>query len=373
MKFLNLNIVTFLFCGFITHSLLGEVMSPKPKSRPVRAGHIKLSPETDFSKPVAFSSSGWTKFEDVLVGTYDSKWLGAISTDSFKHRWWSEVPSELSVQASAHKGSLLVGFKDGSLWKMDLASGDKLWEQKLDSFLAREPLILDATIIVVSANQSIYALDSNNGKIKWVQSSSDNTDLTVQKTAPVSLHAQSVLLGLANGDVNSYDLDKGDLLWNYSSSNSNDSSRFKDVMGPIQVVGSSMIITRYDGLIESVSLNKNRSVIWKKETFGISDNVLSGGRLFVGTVNGHIIAYNPATGEELWNKQVANSIGSLYVKDEKIFACNSEGLISAINAIDGELLWYDTLSNTVVGKPIELNHTVYFQTANKNLYGYKIR
>lgn len=77
----------------------------------------------------------------------------------------------------------------------------------------------------------------------------------------------------------------------------------------------------------------------RSNTFG-GGLALAGGRLFVATGYGQVLALDPATGKPLWRQNVSAPVhGAPTVADGRVFAITVENQLEALAADDGHRLW----------------------------------
>src|SRR6185312_16295985 len=66
-----------------------------------------------------------------------------------------------------------IGSSDGSIYAINLTSGQKLWAYKTGGAVESSPLILDGKVIAGSADNSLYAVDLASGKLLWKYETGD--------------------------------------------------------------------------------------------------------------------------------------------------------------------------------------------------------
>jgi outer membrane protein assembly factor BamB len=99
--------------------------------------------------------------EDGVVAVYDAE--GDLL-------WKRDFPAQASAP-SASPGSVYAGFSDGMVRRMDLHSGETLWETDLTPSPVRNvisrPVLAGSTVLVGTCDSRLVALDAGNGAVKW--------------------------------------------------------------------------------------------------------------------------------------------------------------------------------------------------------------
>ena len=87
------------------------------------------------------------------------------------------------------------------------------------------------------------------------------------------------------------------------------------------------------------------------DRFG-SDVTVAGGRLYVGTHDGHVLALDPATGARLWDFATGDSVlAAPSVDSGRVYAGSFDKHVYALDAGSGRLLWKRDTQGAVVSTP----------------------
>ena len=87
------------------------------------------------------------------------------------------------------------------------------------------------------------------------------------------------------------------------------------------------------------------------DRFG-SDVTVGGGRLYVGTHDGHVVALDPAKGERLWDFATGDSVLATPALDSgRVYAGSYDKSVYALDAATGALLWKRATEGAVVSTP----------------------
>ena len=79
---------------------------------------------------------------------------------------------------------------------------------------------------------------------------------------------------------------------------------------------------------------------------------VAGGRVFAASVDGGIHAYNAASGERIWTKEIDSVSGGPGASDTLVVAGTIEGQVIALDAETGEERWRVRVSSEVISPPV---------------------
>jgi len=354
--------------------LLGGASCVAPeKNGPFRLGVMELSPELDSVKPLAAADfSGWVYSEGVLVGAIDKKWVAGQSLDTGKVLWWLPASTPLAAPVTAIDQSVILGFRDGKVSKVNVLTGKVDWSATLDSFISRSLVLSGSTLLAFTAGQQLYGLDFNTGKVSWVYDGGFPDGLVLQGGAPPAIFRQQIIVGYASGEIHSVNLNTGALMWKYSAEEYVD-QRFHDVVGEIVVIGSGFLVSRYDGSVARIGIDGNDvRKIWSDTVNNVTTSSYREGRFFVGCLNGDVISFDVQTGRKIWTTKTGQSVTTLTPGDSTIYASGGNGRINAINSENGDVIWFDDIGAEIVRRPFLYKDGIFFATGFKNIYGYKV-
>jgi outer membrane protein assembly factor BamB len=346
------------------------------KERPYKLGAWVLSRNLDREKPLAsVISPGMSLSKDVLVVAYDQEWVGGFSVSKHKNLWWYKSNGGLTAPPTISGDAVILGFRDGSVHKVDLLSGQKVWDTRLDTFPAREIAIHDNQLLIVTASQSLHNVDFASGRSKWLFDGGSPDFLTIRTLAAPTVNRGTVYFGIASGEVLGVDLASGKEVLRVNPDPT--PSRFRDVVGPLYVAAADkLLVSRSDGLVSCLYTDgaKKGSSCWEKplHSDGITATHFAEGTLFIGTFNGYISAIAAQQGKKLWQQDTNGTISSLTLSKGTLYSSTTKGKITALVAADGTYRWSDHLESLVTSAPVMSEEGIYFLTGQNSIYGYRL-
>lgn len=98
----------------------------------------------------------------------------------------------------------------------------------------------------------------------------------------------------------------------------------------------------HTGVFAEPALQSYGGLAWRVQTGGAirSTPVVAGGRLFIGSLDGHVYAFDPRTGRELWRFRAAAAVdGSPAVRGGTVYVTDHASTLYALDAAAGGLRW----------------------------------
>lgn len=228
--------------------------------------------------------------------------------------------------------------------------GRILWRKRdLDYFensrygAVSSPLLTDDTVIVVQESEFgskrptwIAAFDKQSGRTRWkINAESMHNCYTTALLYQDGANTQ--LLTSSWENVTSYDVESGERLWMQEIPTQQLVASMAR-LGELLCVGGSTwgpkVITMMR--LNSTEKGTNANILWqsKRGAPGNSSPVIYNGKLFVVTDTGIMTCYDAVSGTVLWDKRLRRGryLLSLVAGDEKVYACNTKGVITVIAA-----------------------------------------
>jgi outer membrane protein assembly factor BamB len=350
-----------------------SVPARPPTERPFRTTFMALNPGLDQQKPLAaMDPAGFIVNSGLLIGQIEDGWVGGFSLATKTYQWWYDGKVTMTSPPGAFGASVVVGFRDGKLVRLDAETGRKIWTANIDSFTERPMLLNDKTLYVVSAAQVLYAIDYQSGKTLWLFDGGFPEGLTIRGGARPVIHENKVIFGVASGEIIGVSLE-GKLVWRYNPAYND--ARFHDTVGEMIVRNNRLLITRYDGLVAAIDLGSSvRSVAWSERLPGLTTSTFRGDRYYVGGLNGDVYALDPDNGfRRIWRAVTGIPVTTITAGETSLYVAGSGGRVTVLDATTGTLQWYDRLGSSLASPPVLFEDAILFTTGMKTVYGYKIR
>lgn len=282
--------------------------------------------------------------DTVLAGSWDNT-LYAVSLSSGEKRWTYETMGSISYPAAVASDTVLIGGGE-KVAALDIETGEAYWTNTIGARVRGGPVVADGRIYVPTS-EKLVALEAHTGEQTW----------QVRTGGPVAStpHATEEHIYFTSADGNIYAVDTdGEIAWQEFVSSSGGFPSPTMVDGTVffgwgdgtmyaldsadgtqlwtDIAGGAEVIAVADGIvyIASIPLNainaETQEEYWTtEEPEGIPTNFSVGtDRVYLGTDEARILAYDRKTGDEQWryqgNYEVSTSVaiadGHLVYGDE---------------------------------------------------------
>lgn len=198
-------------------------------------------------------------------------------------------------------GKLFAATGFGELIAIDPASGAVLWRQRFDGPVTGAPAVQGNTVYVSGRDGAAWAVNTADGKLKWVHSGVRQNTAILGGLAP-AVGDRRIVLPYSVGQVVAMDLAKGEPVWQGA------------------VAGQRM----------------GRAVAYVPELTG--DPVIHGGRAYVGSASGRTAAFRLDTGAMLWEAR-EGAMGPVWPVGNAVFLVSDDGRLVRLDAASGETVW----------------------------------
>ncbi len=350
--------------------------SADPATRPFRLRTITFLPSINHEKPLGRDNrSGLAVHGESVIGDFSSSgegWVGSREFNSGKVNWWFDAGSEVTSPMVNLGGFVVFGTRNGKIFKVDVTTGKRAWEGSLDSFTDRKPVLAGNVLLIQTSAQVLYGIDYQTGKSLWLFDAGFPDGLTVQGGAAPVVSGDMVIAGLASGEVVAAGLQNGKQSWRANPVVSD--ARFRDVVGEMQVRDGILYLTRYDGVVAAVDIQTSDTrTVWQEKYPAIATSTVRNGRMFIGCVNGDVIALDQNNqGRQLWRTVTGAPPTTLTAAETRVVATSSNGRVTSMDIQSGATQWNDSTGYSVTAQPLFMQDGIYFLTGLGNAYGYRL-
>lgn len=254
---------------------------------------------------------------------------------------------------------------------IDQESGAILWSRDLSVIFSSTPICDDENVYITSSDNKTFALNADNGAIKWIHFGIAKT-LALFGNAQVVLFGSKAIISNASGDLYVVDKISGKEIWQTSlnsMSSYNANSYLTDIDSAPLVKDNVVYVIGNGGLMKALNLN-NGEELWKKPIASVVDFWLAGDFLYVINNNSKLMAIYQKTGTIKWFKQLPqpsgifnkkhhNYIGTIMVGG-KLVITRDDGEILILSPIDGAIESQYSLNKRVLHQPAIVGNKLYF-------------
>jgi outer membrane protein assembly factor BamB len=275
--------------------------------------------------------------------------LVAITPSIAVHEIWSR---------SVGKGERLLGLRerpaiadgrvyavephDARVFALDLHSGREIWAVNTKLRLTGGPGVGSGVVVVGSINGDVVALSADNGAERW------RVKLSSEILANPAVGGDVAIVRSGDGHVVALDLADGKRRW-----------AFEHALPPLSLRGNPSPILGANGLVylgfedgtlvalraadgikvwdQTVSQSEGRSELDRMADID-GDVVAGADGVYAASYKGHVGAFNPNNGTQLWSHPLV-SYGGLARGGDALFASDAVGTVWSLDRVSGAALW----------------------------------
>lgn len=250
-------------------------------------------------------------------------------------------------------------------------NGDILWRKKLNTVPISTPVIDNDTVYTITSDNKIYALDTNDGKIKWI-SFGNIKDSAILGSANPIIYKDYVIASYSSGELFILNKQTGENIFNtnvigkyiiYSN------FELTDIDTTPVIVDNILIATANNGITTAINLDTMKT-IWKQNLPSLTNILVSGDTIFVISTDNILFSINAKNGKVNWLtgfnifKNTETKKDLVYYKalamiNGKIYAFNNINEYKIVDPISGDLEKTIKTDFTFYNIPFSLENKLY--------------
>ncbi len=122
-------------------------------------------------------------------------------------------------------------------------------------------------------------------------------------------------------------------------------------------------------ILSAFNFNTGKTIWKKKKGSIITEPLIDGNRLIGGNEEGQIFVLNTQNGEDLWEKDIGESISGYALDSDSTLVVTADGgTVYAFSSFDGKLKWKQTLSGGITANPVLSDECVFIGTQEGDFY-----
>ncbi len=307
----------------------------------------ELVEENDRFDPVENGSAGFDSDRRRAFMGASSGGLYCLDIRRGETIWRFDIDDSVGSTPLYHPGRKAVyfGADDGVFYALHARSGRKLWSTDTGSEVRREAILYSDTLYVVNADNTVLALDPDNGEVIWQYRRPPIEGFSSAGHAGLRLHQSSLITGFSDGYVAAIDSVGGNVIWSQDLA-SEVSTVSQD--GTVKLIDADATPVVAEGVVVAASVAggmqgldiESGTLLWSHpEITGVTGLAADGGVVYAARSSYGITAINPKDGSEMWSRRFATGVlQDPVVHDDVILVSDSEYGLYIVSSFDGKLL-----------------------------------
>ncbi|HSQ98230.1 MAG TPA: PQQ-binding-like beta-propeller repeat protein, partial [Rickettsiales bacterium] len=248
--------------------------------------------------------------------------------------------------------------------------GNIKWRKKINAVPISTPVIENKTLYTITNDNKLYALNTEDGRIKWIHYGT-NKDSAIFGSANPVIYKNYVIASYSSGELFILDKNTGETIFNtkltgkyYLFSN----FELTDIDTTPQIKNNILVATANNGITVGIDLI-NMKILWKQNLSSLTNILINDNFVYLMTTDNVLVNMNLKNGNINYFTQLpqyANQKkkkGIVYYKsiifvNDKLFAFNNLKEYITINPKDGRIEKTEKLPFDFYDKPFSLNNRI---------------
>jgi outer membrane protein assembly factor BamB len=319
--------------------------------------------------------------------------FGAISAFDAKtgERRWQKSHDELALDDSVFggglaydQGRLFAMFTTGEVVSLDAADGKELWRQSLNLPLRSAPTVADGIVLVLTADNQLYALDRDSGQPAWRHAGFFEASGVLGGPSP-AVDGGIAVVPYSSAEVFALRIDNGRPLWSDTLERPRRTralAEINDIDGTPVIDDNRVYIGGRGGQVAAIDMRRGVRA-WDTDLTAVDTPWLAGDFIYILTERNEVVCLVRSNGRIRWITRLplttdpddANAKGLTWrgpvLAGEQLFLTNSEGFVITLSPYDGKQENRFKLSSPAETTPVIADATVYFLTKQAELLAYR--
>jgi outer membrane protein assembly factor BamB len=258
-------------------------------------------------------------------------------------------------------GSVYAAARDGTVTRLDIASGRELWRASADTRLSGGVGTDGRTVVVANEEGEVIALDAENGKIRW------KARVSSEVLAAPALGEGLVLVRSIDNRVFAFGEEDGKRHWVYQRPAA---SLILRAPAGLTVGGDTAYAGFSGGKLAAIAL-ANGGLRWEatvalpkgateleRVTDIVGDPALQGREVCAVAYQGKVACFEAASGRQLWSRDVSSFTG-VSTDARYAFVADDRGAVQALDRSNGRSVWkQDKLAHRQLSLPVPVGDLV---------------
>jgi outer membrane protein assembly factor BamB len=375
-------------CASLSQSPLSSWIPPVPSFAWLTGGSHKpgpmpqltatVTPRIEWQQTVGKAGPGFAPAivgSNVYVAAKDGT-LMRIDAASGRVEWKASANRSLSAGPGAGASLVVVGTDKGDVLAFD-TSGKPQWTARVSSEVIAPPRVADNVVIVFSGDGRIYGLAAADGKTAWVDART-NPSLTVRNAAGGVLSRGGLLVGTAGGRLLAIDAQTGVIGWEgtvATPKGATELERIADVTSLPFVDENEVCAAAYQGRVACFDIVRG-ALRWTRDVSSLAGIVGDASRLYVVDDKGVVYAFDRTNGASIWKQDVLakRRIGGPQLIGDAVGVVDVEGYVHLLARKDGAYVGrLATDGSTATSQPVALGNGMAWQSEKGTVFSVVVR
>ncbi len=304
---------------------------------------------------------------------------------------WRKTHEDLDLDDSVFggglaydQGRLFVTLTTGNVIGLDASDGGEIWRQPLNLPLRSAPTVADGIVLVLTADNQIYALDQETGQPAWRHAGFFEGSGVLGGPSP-AVDGGIAVVPYSSAEVFALRLDNGRPLWNDTLERPRRTqalAEINDIDGTPVIDGDRVYVGGRGGQVAAIDMRRGIRA-WDADVTAVDTPWIAGDFIYLLTERNELVCLVRKDGRVRWVKQMpltadpedANAKTLTWrgpvLAGEQLYLTSSGGDLSTLSPYDGAEINALTLSASAAVTPVIAKGALFILTENAELLAYR--
>ncbi len=288
--------------------------------------------------------------------------------------WEASVPDRLTVGPGSDGRVTAVVSTKGNVFAYD-DTGKPLWNVNVGGEVLSEPVVAGGMVVVRTLGDRFLGLDAQTGVRKWIYQRQQSALSLRVGYGMLPINNEVIVTGFAGGRFGMIAIANGGLIWETPVSfpkGFSEIERLNDVTAKPSMEGDILCAVSYQGRI-GCGQARTGALLWFKEFSSFTGTAQSRDMVFSSNEKSHVVAFATKDGSQLWeNTQLTyRDVGEPLAVGRVLLVGDAQGYVHALSQANGEMvarIRHD--SSPISAAPIAVGGLILIQSQGGKLAAY---
>ncbi|QWD67349.1 outer membrane protein assembly factor BamB [Polynucleobacter sp. MWH-Aus1W21] len=345
MKRLPMRIGAALVLGSVVIALVacsGSSRVRKPSELTAVTNQFDMQPvwSTNVGSSEGFNFHPIVAGDAVYVASHRGN-LVKIDLASGNKVWEASVPERLSVGPGSDGRTTVVVTIKGTVYAYD-DTGKQIWKVSVGSEVLSEPVVAGGIVIVRALDNRFVGLDAQTGVRKWTYQRQQSALSLRVGYGMLPIGNEVIVTGFTGGRFGMIAIANGGLVWETPVSfpkGFSEIERLNDVTAKPSMEGEILCAVSYQGRI-GCGQARTGNLLWFKDYSSYTGTSQSTDMVFSANEKSHVTAFATKDGTQVWENTdlTFRDVGESLAVGRVLLMGDAQGYIHAFSQANGEMV-----------------------------------
>jgi len=288
--------------------------------------------------------------------------------------WEVSVPDRLSIGPGSDGRTTAVVTTKGTVYAYD-DTGKPIWNVSIGSEVLSEPVVAGGVVIIRALDNRFVGFDAQTGVRKWTYQRQQSALSLRVGYGMLAIGNEVIVTGFAGGRFGMIAIANGGLVWETPVSfpkGFSEIERLNDVTAKPSMDGEIICAVSYQGRV-GCGQARTGNLLWFKDYSSYTGTAQSPSMVFSSNEKSYVTAFAVKDGSQIWeNTQLTfRDVGEPTAVGRVLLVGDAQGYVHALSQANGEMLArirHD--SSPITAAPIAVNGLILVQSQGGKLAAY---